>query len=384
MRGEVLCDHPMTVLNRETTPLPLRVQGSPMKNEEGRLVGSLQTFHLVENPDRDTDQDLILFELEKKLGRSPELRKVYEILPDLARSDAPVLIHGEPGTGTRELARAIHRLSGRGTGPFHAVACREQSQEELTRSLLGAPEEAVQARHPRSPGILERANGGTVFLRDIGALPSSLQVHVLRAVERHVFTPVETATQVKVDIRLVASTETGLESLVRSGRFRENLFYCLNVFRIHLPPLRTRAGDVRELAEDCLLRLSMEHGSRVKGMERAVVAALQAYPLPGNNRELVQILTAAFRKASGAYIGTQDLPSAISRAGFLRPGDDAGGTGAGSSRGGEGSRILSALIRNQWSRKRAAQDLGMDRTTLWRKMKRLGIPSAAPPRGGRG
>lgn len=378
--GRESSDQLVHVLDGASRALPIRIQTSPLRDDAGKIVGGLQTFQVVDKPSAEVRADLILFELTKKMGRGPALARLFENLPDLAMSDAPVLLQGEPGTGKRMMADAIHRLSARASGPYFHIHCRQAAPEALSRELLGSNEDEDGEPGSRRPGILEKAHRGTVFLERIGALPYSLQSNLFRAMEEGFYHPVGADTHVSTDIRLIASAETDLESKVRMGAFRENLFYCLNVFRLSLPPLRERPEDIPALARDMLWGLSLVHGKEIADLDDETARILQSHSFPGNLAELRDILSEAFTRAHGPVLRPGDLPPL--------PQPAVNGRGASAAppssdlrepSAGERERILQVLIRNHWNRTLAAQDLGMDRTTLWRKMKRMGI-QAVPSR----
>lgn len=377
--GKESYDQQVNVLDRFNRPLSIRIQTSPLRDEGGRIVGGLQTFHVIDRPDEEIRRELILFELRKKMGKDRRLARIFEVLPDLAKSDAPVLLQGEPGTGKKLLASAIHRLSGRASGPFFHVPCRRKTREILNEELLGAGLHMEKDQQPGEKGILEKAHQGTVFLDGIETLPYPLQVNIFRAMEEGVYMPLGATETLNSDIRLIASTESDLEEKVKEGTFRENLFYCLNVFKIHVPPLRDRREDIPWLSRDILWHLSLEEGKDVHDLEEEAVRTLRNHPFPENLRELRAILEHAHRLTRHSTLTAEDLRAPMSGPSARK---DVSASpqpkGSGDSVVREREAILAALGRNHWSRKRAARELGMDRTTLWRKMKRMGIPSAVP------
>jgi len=378
--GKESFDHQVNILDRSNRPRSIRIQTSPLRDEAGQIVGGLQSFHVIDRPDEEVRQELILFELRKKMGRDRRLGKLYDILPDLAKSDAPVLLQGEPGTGKRLLASAIHRLSGRAAGPFFQVSCKQKTTDKLAEELLGSNMNLEKEEITREEGTLERAHRGTIFVEGIEDLPYSIQESLFRAMEEGAYMPVGTDKAVDTDIRLIASTESNLEEKVKEGTFRENLFHCLNVFKVYVPPLRDRREDIPILAQDILWHLSLEKGGEVYDIDDKTAAILQAYPYPGNLKDLRVVLEKAYREAQEPRLNPEDLPSYVlnesSETSGWRKGQRIGRQRA---LGQQRNDILDALIRNRWNRTRAARELGMDRTTLWRKMKRMGIHNTATP-----
>ncbi|MEW6442137.1 MAG: sigma 54-interacting transcriptional regulator [bacterium] len=372
--GKEFFDNQVHILDRSDRAVPIRIQSSPLRDREGNIIGGLQTFQVVTDPDEGTRQELILFELRRKMGRDERLARLYAILPDLAGSDAPVLLQGEPGTEKRELARAIHLLSGRALGPYCHVSCREKDPETLTRELLGTWKHPGGPAGAGQPGSLERAHRGTLFLEEIEELPYPLQVSLFKAMEEGEYRPPGAESVVSSDIRLIASTQADLEKKVKEGTFPQSLFYCLNVFKIQVPALRDRREDILTLARDILWRISLETGKEVSGFDAEVARALQSHPFPGNIHELDEILRTGHASARDRQLKPEELP-ALTQAhkGLMRKPGPRHARAAADAAGSARERILGALIRNRWNRKRAAQELGVDRTTLWRRMKRMGI-----------
>jgi PAS domain S-box-containing protein len=383
IQGKEILDYRVNILDRAERPFPVRIQASPLRDDQGTIIGGLQTFRVIENPDEETRRELVLFELRSKIGRDGRLSQIYEILPDLAQSDAPVLLQGEPGTEKKLLARAIHLLSARASGPYVAVVCAEKDPETLTKELLGSracPPGGDPSNRTKLEGYLEQAHRGTLFLEGIESLAYPLQVSVFKAMEEGEYMPLDAEEKASSDFRLIASTHIDLESRVKEGTFPDSLFYCLNVFQIHLPPLRERREEIPRLARNTLWRLSMETGKDVTDLDEEVAQRLQRHPFYGNLHELDQILRQAHRNCNGPKLTLADLPSLPDAP--AAPADQAGVSTYGPGEEcdaleKERERILDALVRNRWNRKQAARELGMDRTTLWRRMRRVGIHPGA-------
>lgn len=245
---------------------------------------------------------------------SPAMRPVLELIGKIAKTKTTVLITGESGTGKERIARMIHQRSDRSSGPFAVINCGALPEALMESELFGHERGAFTGAVAASPGLFRQATGGTLFLDEIGELPVSLQVKLLRALQERKIRPVGGAQELDVDVRVLAATNRDVEKDVADGRFRQDLYYRLNVIRVALPPLRERAGEVRRLAREFLTQLAAEMGKDVREFSPDALAALERYPFPGNVRELQNIVERALALASASVIGLGDLPSPISEA----------------------------------------------------------------------
>lgn len=246
------------------------------------------------------------------IGRSPAMRRLFSLLPKIARAESNVLITGESGTGKELVARAIHRLSPRKDKPFVVVNCAGIPATLLESELFGYRAGAFTGAKYDKPGLFARAHGGTIFLDEIGDLPPDLQVKLLRVVEYKTFTPLGSSQEVQVDVRIISATNRDLEEEVREGRFREDLYFRLNVLSVHLPPLRERREDIPLLVQHFLEKYSRKMGKSGLGISDYALKALMEYDFPGNVRELENIIERSVALESGPLI----LPETLT----LRPG----------------------------------------------------------------
>ncbi len=246
------------------------------------------------------------------IGRSPAMRRLFSLLPKIARAESNVLITGESGTGKELVARAIHRLSPRKDKPFVVVNCAGIPATLLESELFGYKAGAFTGAKCDKPGLFARAHGGTIFLDEIGDLPPELQVKLLRVVEYKTFTPLGSSQEVQVDVRIISATNRDLEEEVREGRFREDLYFRLNVLSVHLPPLRERREDIPLLVQHFLEKYSQKMGKSGLGISDYALRALMEYDFPGNVRELENIIERSVALESGPLI----LPETLT----LRPG----------------------------------------------------------------
>jgi len=295
------------------------------------------------------------FRFRDIITASPRMLEVLSLLPRVAASSAPVLVEGESGTGKELVSSAIHYLSPRRAGPYLKVNCATIPEGLLESELFGYVRGAFTDARADKKGIFAMAHGGTLLLDEIAEMPLSLQAKLLRVLEEGEFLPLGATSPVKVDVRIIAATNKNLASLVREGRFREDLFYRLNVLYLKLPPLRERKEDIPLLVEHFVEIFNFATGKSVEGLTDRAMELLMDYDYPGNVRELRNIVEAAFVLVRGNLIDVEHLPS------YLQ-GEEA-----------ERRRIEDALRRARWKRAEAARILGLSRSTLWRKMKKYGI-----------
>ncbi|WP_437873592.1 sigma-54-dependent transcriptional regulator [Sorangium sp. So ce363] len=245
------------------------------------------------------------------LGTSAAMQRIAELIAKIAPTRTTVLLTGESGTGKERVARAIHDQSDRAARPFMVVNCGALPEALMESELFGHEKGSFTGAGARSMGLFREADGGTLLLDEIGELPAALQVKLLRVLQERKVRPVGAAAEISVDVRVLAATNRDVEAEVRQGRFRQDLYYRLNVIRIELPPLRERPGDISRLAERFLRRFAAELGKDVRGLTTDAVRALDAYGFPGNVRELENMMERAVALAGGPTIGLGDLPSAV-------------------------------------------------------------------------
>jgi two-component system response regulator HydG len=310
--------------------------------------------------------------LGSMVGHSSEMREVFDAVRRVAPTEATVLVTGETGTGKELLARAVHDLSGRASGPFVPVNCAALAEGVLESELFGHVRGAFTGAMADRKGLFAAARGGTIFLDEVGDVSLALQQRLLRVLQEREVTPVGAARPVPVDVLVVAATHRDLEDEIAHGRFREDLYYRLNVFHIHVPPLRERRSDIPLLVEAALSRLRERGAQPAIAFSPLATRLLRAHDWPGNVRELFSVVESASIRSGSPRIEAQHLPPSIRDPG-----------GAGSTRREERYRslvpdeerqaIVGALEEADGSRSRAAEILGMSRTTLWRRMKEYGL-----------
>jgi PAS domain S-box-containing protein len=369
--GEDHRDQHTVIVTHEGRRIPIAVSTAALQNREGKIIGGVEMF-------RDLSEVVELrrrleasYTVEDIVTKSAAMQSVREILPLVARSDSTVLIEGEPGTGKEMVARAIHHLGPRCEGPFVAVNCGAIPDTLVESELFGYVRGAFTDAKRDKPGRFALAQGGTLLLDEVGELSPAVQVKLLRVLQEREFTPLGTVQAVRADVRILAATNRDLGAEVRNRRFRQDLFFRLNVVRIALPPLRDRLEDVPMLVQHFIARFNALQGRRIAGISVAAMARLLAYSFPGNVRELENAIEHAFVVCAGSTIEASDLPPHIvpDRSAPLplaepsmRP-----------LQGAEAAIIRETLERHRGHRGRAAEELGISRNTLWRKMRRYEI-----------
>jgi len=311
--------------------------------------------------------------LENIVGHDHRMQRVFDMVDRIADTRATVLVTGESGTGKSLLARAIHRRSARRDGPFVEVACGAMPESLLESELFGHAAGSFTGATGDKIGKFTQADKGTIFLDEIGTSSPSLQVKLLRVLQEFAFEPVGSTKTQKVDTRVVLATNEKLELAVQQGRFRQDLFYRINVINIELPPLRERLADIPLLAQHFLARTCDETGKKSQGFADDALAAMQRFNWPGNVRELQNIVERAVLLGRGPKVTLDDLPTQITLGQSAATEPLTGKALKDAMEGPERAIILEVLELNHWNRNATADALGINRTTLYKKMKRLGL-----------
>lgn len=389
------------IVNRERKKIPVRITVAPVVDEAGECCGFLETVEdLRPLNSRDWKGDHA-YRFGNLIGNSPQMERIFQTLPMVGQTESSVLITGETGTGKDLVAEAIHLSSDQAKGPFIKVNCGALPETLLESELFGHQKGAFTGAAENKPGRFKLAHNGTLFLTEIGDLPLGLQTKLLTFLDDKTVFPLGSTQGVKVKVRIIAATLRDLEGMVRSGQFRSDLLFRLNVIRLHLPPLREREGDVRLLLDRYLRLFTEQAGKGILGFAPEVLDILLGYAYPGNVRELKNIVEYAVTFCLTETVDVHHLPD------YLRSRQSRadGGTGAdaifesppasgtvsglledrqGAARPGRGlvdgtwremerRMILDALKQAKGKRSQAADLLGWGRSTLWRKMKSLGL-----------
>lgn len=358
------------IINADGRRIPISVSTAVLRDPRGLVAGGAETFRDL------SDVEALRRELEGKFrlgdmaSRSPLMQRIFEVLPAIAASPSTVLILGDTGTGKELVARAIHDLSPRRKGPFVAVNCGALPDTLLESELFGYKAGAFTGANKDKPGRLALAEGGTIFLDEIGEVSPALQVRLLRVLQERTYEPLGATRSRFADIRVLAASNRDLTVLVKEGRFREDLFYRVNVIRLELPPLRHRKEDIPILVSQFIERFNRVQGKSVKGVDGEALSLLMAGDWPGNIRELENIIERAFILCGDGPIRVAHLPGDLTRE-FRGA---ALGTDIRSARDLlDAQAVRTAVIKAGGNRTAAARELGIHKTTLFRWIKRLGL-----------
>ncbi len=373
--AETIVNLEVNILNRDNKEIPISISTAVVRDDSGNVVGAVETFRdlsLIKELHKEISKQ---YSFQDILGRSKAMLELFQILPDIAQSDATALIEGESGTGKELFAAALHNLSTRRDKPLIKVNCAALPETLLESELFGYKRGAFTDAKRDKPGRFRQAHGGTVFLDEIGDMSKGTQVKVLRVLEQKEYEPLGSNKTERVDVRIIAATNRDLMEMMHRRQFREDLFFRINVIRLQIPPLRERREDIPLLLEHFIERINLKQSKQIKKVSASALKILFDYDFPGNVRELENIIEHAIILAKGIEIQSRHLPSYIVRRHEKIPAPDTLAEGEDLSvlENVERDLIVRALERHRGRTAAAAKDLGVHRSTLWRKIKRYGI-----------
>ncbi len=344
--------------------IPIRISAALLKDENGQVIGGVETFQDLSNIEQLRKELESRYTFEDIVGRSAVMRQLFGTLPDIADSGGTVLLEGASGTGKELFARALHNLSPRKRRRFIAVNCAALPDTLLESELFGYKAGAFTDARRDKAGRFELASGGTIFLDEIGDISPAMQVRLLRVLQERTIEPLGSVEAVKVDVRVVAATNRDLTELVRQKKFREDLYYRIRVIHLRIPQLRERREDIPLLIDHLIAKFNRLQGKEIAGVSEQVMACLMKHDYPGNVRELENVIEQAFVLCRGGWIELNHLPPE------LRPAADQAGTGGPMTiRAMEEVLIQEALERHGGNQTKAARELGINPSTLYRKLR---------------
>ncbi|HVO65125.1 MAG TPA: sigma 54-interacting transcriptional regulator [Syntrophales bacterium] len=366
------------ILNRKNKEIPVDITVSILQDGEGKIIGGVESFQ----------DDSVRVILEKEIhglysfgdiiGKDERIVRIFDLLSTVARTNAPVLLLGETGTGKDIFARAVHNASTRRDGPFIKVNCAALPSQLLESELFGYKKGAFTDAKRDKLGRFQMAEGGTIFLDEIGELSHDLQAKLLQVLDEKEFYPLGSTRPVRVNVRVIASTNRKLSNMTLEKAFRQDLYYRLRVVEVEIPPLRERSADVPLLVDHFLAEQARIMGKEIKGVTSDFMGVLLNYPYPGNVRELRNIIEHAMILHRGDKMDKDLLPLYLfeKKDSFPLPSSydiDIGTKQQLSYKEKEKEKILKALRTHGWRRSATSMDLRMNRTTLWRKMKKYNL-----------
>ncbi|HPD77224.1 MAG TPA: sigma 54-interacting transcriptional regulator [Spirochaetota bacterium] len=364
--GRNIVNKTVYIVNSIGERIPINISTALLKNESGEIIGGVETFRDISEIEHLRKEIESNYSFNDIISKSKEFKELFSILPDIAVSDSTVLIEGASGTGKELIARAIHNLSGRKSRPLVAINCAAVPDNLLESELFGYKSGAFTDAKKDKLGKIALAEKGTLFLDEIGEISPAIQAKLLRFIQEREYEPLGGLNLVKSNVRIIAATNKNLSDEVKKGLFREDLFYRLNVINIKLPPLSARREDIPLLISHFIKKFNYIKGKNIEGVTDEVMNILMNYNFPGNVRELENIIEHAFVLCREAYINTKHLPQ------YLRAIEDTL-TGSENLEEMEKIYIAKALSKFNGNKLKTAQALGINSSTLWRKMKKYNM-----------
>ncbi len=368
--GKPIINKTVHIVNADGDYCQISISTALLKDESNQVIGGVETFRditLVEKLRKEIKQK---YSFEDIISKSHKMHQLFNILPDVANSFGTVLLEGESGTGKELLARAIHNLSPRKNKPLIIVNCGALPDTLLESELFGYKAGAFTDAKKDKPGRFKLADKGTIFLDEIGDISPALQVRLLRVLQERTYEPLGAVESVKADVRVITATNKKLFEQVLAGKFREDLYYRINVIQLESPPLRERMEDVPLLVDHFIKRFNVMQKKDIIGITDEALACLMSYDYPGNIRELENIVERAFILCKTGMIEREHLPEPVCKFSGI---DYSRHAEAMTFKDMEAIFLTNALRRNNWNRLNTARKLGIHKSTLFRKIKSLGI-----------
>ena len=359
------------IINKSGKRVPISISTAVLKDHNGNKVGGVETFRDLSEIAELRNEIQKQYSFHDIISKNHCIQQIIAILPNIAESDSTVLIEGPSGSGKELLARAIHNLSNRKDKPLVVINCGALPDSLLESELFGYVKGAFTDAKNNKPGRFALAEGGTVFLDEIGDISAALQIRLLRVLQAREYEPLGGIAPVKTDVRIISATNKNLQDLMNAKLFRDDLFYRLNIVKLSLPALKDRKEDIPLLVNHFIKKLKVKKDKGFSSVSDDVMTCLMRYDFPGNIRELENIIERAYVLCRGSTIEISDLPEEIVSSSYARSIDS---KIMKSSLGElEANILVRALDSNNWNRVTTSRAMGINKTTLWRKMKKLGI-----------
>lgn len=371
-KGKPTIGNELEIINKSGRRVPIRVNSAILINNKNEKIGAVETFldiSEIKNLSEHLDEK---FKYENIVGKNKEIKQIINVLESVAQTDSSVLITGESGTGKELAARAIHLNSSRRTGPFAAVNCSAFAESLIESELFGHEKGAFTGAVKSKVGRFELANGGTLFLDEIGDLSITVQTKLLRVLETREIERVGSNKSIKIDTRIIAATNKDLEKEIEAGRFREDLYYRINVMNIQLPPLRARKDDLPILVNHFIEKFNEKFNRNIKHFSSSAFDILMDYNWPGNIRELENVIEHCFVLCDSDIIQIEHLPKRL-REGEFKTLQGSGTNNFNHIKDAERNIIINTLKKHNGNRTKTAEELKIHPTTLWRKMKKFNL-----------
>jgi len=356
----------VTIITKDECEVPIRVTTALLRDEGGKVVGAVEFFRDISEEEHLRDSLERTRGLEDIVTRNPEMQRIVSLLPDIADSECSVLIEGPSGSGKELIAQVIHNLSPRQYGPYIKINCGALPAQLLESELFGYEKGAFTDAKSNKPGHFSMANGGTLLLDEITEMDTSLQVKLLRVLNNGEYQPLGSTKTLRTDTRIISATNATIEQEIAAGKFRKDLYYRINVVKVEVPPLQRRSEDIPLLVEHFIELFRKRRRKPIYGISSKTLQALMRHSFPGNVRELENAIEHAFVMCRDEEIQEHHLPLRILE-GTTKP------ETADASEQDEIAVIQEALKKYGGNKAKAARYLSMHRTTLWRKLRTLGI-----------
>ncbi|MBN2469007.1 MAG: sigma 54-interacting transcriptional regulator [Deltaproteobacteria bacterium] len=369
--GKEVIDLKVNIINRKGAQIPITISTAVLRDTRGRIIGGVETFRDLSALEELKKEITKSYTFEDIISKNHKIQEIFSVLPDIAESESTVLIQGPSGSGKELFARAIHNLSPRKNGPYVIVNCGALPDTLLESELFGYVKGAFTGAGKNKPGRFALAEGGTIFLDEIGDLSSALQVKLLRVLQGKKYEPLGGTKSLQANIRIITATNRDLNALLARGVFREDLYYRINVIKIELPPLAERREDIPYLVDHFIRQFNLKMGKRIAAVSPEVLNLFMEYDFPGNIRELENVVEHAFVLGREPEITVDHLPhDFLKKVGYP---DQERLVEEDKFRQAEAEIIRTALAKHGGHRGKAAQELRIHPTTLWRKMRKFGI-----------